>query len=141
MTRLTDFLSARIAEDEAAARAVLRRGRRAIAVREEGFGVYNDLDRAALANRFDADRVLLDCETRRRIVERAGDLVVEAAALDPRAPVAFAASAYGQVMLELVQAYRDHPDLVVQWRIAGYDGELSSRGQHGPSADYGDGMP
>lgn len=117
MSELVEFLQARISEDEADALAIQNC---------EWFnGVESDAETQVL-RLADPDRVLAECEAKRRIIERAEEVTQDwlgsfsewnytAAELD---------SFIGQsddlghsILLALAQPYRDHPDFKPEWVI------------------------
>lgn len=76
MSDLTDFLNDRIAEDEAVARKAMRTrapGRRGAVFTPDALTEHHE--------RHTPERVLVDCEARRRIIECADDAVLELLAL------------------------------------------------------------
>lgn len=126
---LTEFLLARIAEDEAAARAAYASPWRA---KDDGHlwtghddaeegptvyvngGVYaNQRHTAEHIARHDPARVLAECEATRQLIELAQGLVYLREIGDPIAP----STPVGQDILEiLAQPYADHPDYREEWR-------------------------
>lgn len=104
---LAAFLLARIVEDQVAAQAAL----------ERGSVVY---DRATLRDRkfIVADsthiprwrpaRVLAECEAKRRIVVRAGEILLAA--------VPMAVHLARQTLVDLARPYADHADYRTEWR-------------------------
>lgn len=110
---LTDFLTARIDDDERLARAAAG----SAAPAEEGADV-------ALVARFGPSRVLVECAAKRRLVE----LADEATGYDMTVDLERASSAradskvafVGDRILEvLALPYADHPDYDASWRPAG----------------------
>jgi len=106
---LTEFLLARIAEDEAAARESYE------AV-PPAFGAYGRLMLAAIDYLIvDPDRVLADCEAKRRIVEvhrnHERDVTPYGVSLDNTARFALE-----DVCRTLASSYSDHPDYRQEWR-------------------------
>jgi hypothetical protein len=91
MTDLTEFLLARIAEDEAQAREC--------SVWVENAPSLNDC-----APHHNPARLLVECETRRRIVEHVEPDLIAASAGDP------------YVLQLLVLPYSDHPDYRQEWK-------------------------
>jgi|GEM_PF-2046781 len=89
---LTEFLTARIDEDEAvaAAEAVLRDG------------AYFENEASAFERRFDPDRVLAECEANRVIIARLTPIFED----DEQAAWDLAV----KVLLDLAAIYADHPD-------------------------------
>lgn len=127
MTTLTEFLLARIAEDEALAAALLdRAGERHDEVRiDRGAWLPDDVDAVALGHA----RVLAECEAKRRIVEmhaehesrvatyrspRWADDMNEADRLNSRKAEARCA-ATEVVVQALAKVYADHPDYNPEW--------------------------
>jgi hypothetical protein len=128
---LTAFLSARIAEDEEAARACggtwryqLWHGEdRVIDVEDqEVIGVFPDLDMHAMhAARWDPARVLAECEAKRAIIAEINEAQPVwddlAASYSPEGWTAVARMALAKhVLIALAQPYIDHPDFRPEWR-------------------------
>jgi Family of unknown function (DUF6221) len=99
MSDLTDFLLARLAEDEAVASATLA-----------NFGLARDLKGPMLAHvtHFDPARILAECEAKRRIVG------LKAQPSDPYTPGGYVTD---EILLALAQVYADHPDYRKEWRL------------------------
>lgn len=95
MTTLTDFLLARIAEDEERAREFVQ---------------YED-DVYETAGWLSPTRVLAECDAKRRIVELA---VAADEAMDPPTTLILA----DEVLLALAHVYADHPDFDPAWAIS-----------------------
>ena len=109
---LTEFLLARIAEDEAAAQA---------ATTSRGSTIYTDArrggKRAALNHitRWDPARVLAECEAKRRIVDYRERVARESAVTG--VPLFEAQlSAYHAALRALALPHADHPDYREEWR-------------------------
>jgi hypothetical protein len=103
---LTDFLLARIAEDEAAARH-----RDTVTFGAERRRVANE----ALHDPFDPARVLAECEAKRRIVDYREQVASESAATG--VPIFEAQlSAYDAALRALAVPYAEHPDYRDEWR-------------------------
>lgn len=107
---LTDFLLARIAEDEHDARHCKE---------------WTDCFMCPTHERFDTARVLAECEAKRRIVERAvaaqraaDAWTTERLHVDKRSPEAEWAreGAYREVLRDLASAYADHADYDEEWK-------------------------
>jgi hypothetical protein len=93
---LTDFLLARIAEDEKVARAAWRPWD-SVADQEDCFGRLSE-ESWEFVNRFEPARALADCEAMKAIVSVASDrYFIDAAAGD-------------FILRHLAEPYRDHPD-------------------------------
>lgn len=117
MTTLTDFLLARIAEDEEIARSAALPP-----WKHEGYAVANhtlivetdDVEDAEHIARWDPTRVLAECEAKRRIVElHRSDI-----GADPcDAHDASLASVDCDTLLALAQVYADHPDFDPAWTV------------------------
>jgi len=116
---LTEFLLARIAEDESVARNSALHfddGRRANWL-EAASGVLDTGDElwtlgdsaiSRHAERFDPARVLAECEAKRRIVELVRP--------DPSMPVDSGRFVSAGVLMLLALPYADHPDYRDEWR-------------------------
>lgn len=117
---LTEFLLARIAEDEAMARA-------AIGKRVDISAVWSDMEVSRHIERWSSARVLAECEARRRIVElhkqvrdsddpanpETGCLVCD---WDSDCQVVMPSQAPGCPTLQLLAAvYSSHPDYRSEW--------------------------
>ena len=120
MTDLTDFLLARIAEDEATARdgegwrGRLWNGEWQIIDREDDevvATVSHDFEWGHIA-RHDPARVLAECEAKRRVVER-WRLYSDAEYPDYEGGYA---SAMDAVLATIALPYADHPDFREEWR-------------------------
>ena len=120
MSTLPDFLLARIAEDEAAARAALEVDwlwPPMIDDRDvEGPGSVSH--RAYFATiehvkRHGPDRVLAECEAKRRIVEDCGEILTKDVEFNEK--FGRAADARG-VLRTIAVVYADHPDYREEWR-------------------------
>ena len=114
MSDLTDFLLARITEDEPVGRD-WQHNRGKVEVIGGGDGYLRLCDPA---------RVLAECEAKRRIVERAvaaeraADLwTEERLRTDTRSPIPEWArhDAFSEVLRDLARAYKDHPDYREEW--------------------------
>lgn len=135
MSNLTKFLLARVAEDEAVARAATRGPWAAYVgsvdgygkqpVVQAGFDSAGSLDdsaspeNAAHIARHDPARVLAECEAKRRIVDLR-ERAARAAADPPQGAEMLTVSrvaALNEVLRILVQPYADHPDLDPAWRL------------------------
>lgn len=106
MSDLTDFLLARIAEDEAVART---------AAPDEytppnGYG-YDA--RGAARPVMSRSRVLAECEAKRALVEMHTAAAAEAIAKPAWGPIAITTRA---VLVELASVYADHPSFREEWR-------------------------
>jgi hypothetical protein len=122
MIDLEEFLLARIAEDEAAAR-------------DSGPlspGAVFDHD---VSGWWKADRVLAECGAKRWIVEHGRGYLDAAKSEPPRSHMNVISHAYVDVMIVIAQPYRDHPDFDPAWAIVEFD--AMPRGKYGPTADYG----
>jgi len=114
---ITEFLLARIAEDEAEAR-------KAYEAIPPAFGAYGLLILAATDYlTVDPDRVLAECEAKRRIVERAADdgalydhVFDEVKPLDAEDFTSGAVWALDFALRDLASVYADHPDYREEWR-------------------------
>jgi hypothetical protein len=124
---LTEFLMARISEDEARARDAFYEGQRWIPEEEAVVAADRDLDAilfldrrrdAVHAARWSPARVLAECEAKRRIVETAQR--TQASLESRRAPANDAINghvlAYRDVVRQLAVIYADHPDYRKEWR-------------------------
>jgi hypothetical protein len=121
---LTEFLLARIAEDETDARAAYYEGQRWLSEEEAVVAADRDLEPVLLLDRkCDAEhaanwspaRVLAQCEANRRIIERAADVIGDedpATSLDEDGWI----SLVWEIMYELALPYADHPDYREEWR-------------------------
>jgi hypothetical protein len=132
---LTDFLSARIAEDEAAAWAAAE-GRPLARWRDEGRGqpgqsvVWSGTGQAVVSHayrdqgghiaRHDPARVLAECDTKRRIMRRQQQTWVSSREPDgfvtPDDVPALLARADTPALRDLASVYADHPDYRDEWR-------------------------
>lgn len=107
MSDLTDFLLARIAEDEAVARELRAEGTSVMSgsvLREpwhEGGPYHSD--------RWNPVRVLAECEAKRELIT----LHPEAVGDDLKAGAAWA---YDEMLRRLALPYVDHPDYREEWR-------------------------
>jgi hypothetical protein len=117
MTTLTDFLLARIAEDEAAAREAIRMRDRIDFIRQPevpdlAFEAWDDAPVPFVA--VGPERVLAECEAKRRIV---GMCIPSG---DDEDGVPFYVGGYGEAYVEalgfLALPYADHPDYREDWR-------------------------
>jgi hypothetical protein len=111
---VTEFLLARIAEDEAKASP-----RRAATQ-----GAWHDVMNCEWADGNGHDctcgypaRVLADCEAKRIIANVAQALDVRLRADEPGSPQWHEATAYLTVVQTLATSYADHPDYREDWRI------------------------
>lgn len=111
---LTEFLLARIADDEALAHFIIDGDH------WHGIGVNSATEVATHITRQRPTRVLAECEAKRRIVERASR---DIAAADAKAPDqitrpfdAGAAHEAYNVLLDLARIWADHPDFREEWR-------------------------
>ena len=127
---ITDFLLARIAEDEAAAKAAAAHGRwpsgdwwaegswwlegvEMLCVGKGSTGAdviayaYAEPERAHIA-RHDPARVLAECEAKRRIVELFPDAAQDGDGWN---------DAGYSVLRDLAAVYADHPDYREEWRL------------------------
>ena len=95
-TTLTEFLLARIAEDEAAARECKE---------------WSDCFACPTHERFDTKRVLAECEAKRRIVERHSGTHMPIGT----APFGYQ-SATSDVLRDLAAVYADHSDYREEWK-------------------------
>jgi DNA-binding transcriptional LysR family regulator len=112
---LTDFLLARIAEDEAVARAVPSGQYRVSA--NPGVGQLA-VDRATdQFARWNPARVLAECQAKRRVVEEWRDGIAEFArdVVDGR-HADWRSDGYERAIYWLATAYADHPDYRDEWR-------------------------
>lgn len=109
MTTLTDFLLARIAEDEAAASR---------AGSHNGVGVYANDNYGCLL--VQPARVLAECEAKRRVIDAAWEcqemLDIEHHLRD-RSELE-AAGDYPATLRHLAQPYADHPDFDPSWAVS-----------------------
>lgn len=114
MTTLTDFLLARIAEDEAAAR------------QEDAEYAHTSLlptYDSEHQTRWNTERVLAECEAKRRIVEEAVDFVGEMDNEEMRTNDLYAfgriqarsRSWQDHILRALAQPYSGHPDFDESW--------------------------
>ena len=105
---LTDFLLARIAEDEAAAGESLRATRReAVSLRPtDGQATTSALSYMEFIVRWPPARVLAECEAKRRVIEECDDY-------DNPSEVLILAD---QILRHLALPYADHPDYREEWR-------------------------
>ncbi len=134
MAELAEFLLARIAEDETAARTVYSPGTwrsgttytAFVSVEAHSWTVVSDLERgdADFIARHDPARVLAECEAKRRIVELHPKILE--AYPDPKAYCCSACSAGGEypggwpcaTLCALTLPYADHPDYRDEWRAS-----------------------
>jgi hypothetical protein len=100
---LTEFLLARIAEDEADIRAI-EYDRTVAAIAPGMFSVDHPL------------RLLAECEAKRRIVERLSPLLDPFSHSADRACTAEVDLAW-DVLASLALPYADHPDMRPEWRL------------------------
>jgi hypothetical protein len=117
---LTEFLLARIAEDEAVAKEFDRElerdfGSPKAAALSSDLAVIGSgyMDYPALS--IDSTRVLAECEAKRRIVERFGVLIGDRppeSSLDEDGWVLIA----WETLYDLASVYADHPDFREEWR-------------------------
>jgi hypothetical protein len=98
---LTEFLLARIAEDEADARAADEV--RLWTLSQAGDRIIND---AGFMQRFTPSRVLAECEAKRQIIERHSGCD----------DVSYGDASTCPDMRDLVSVYADHPDFREEWR-------------------------
>lgn len=104
---LTDFLLARIAEDEAVASYAATRG----APTDTDFGGWW-LGHYRHANRWSPARVLAECAAKRRIVKRCADtLAVDGWEYDDAPELAEA------TLYDLALSYTDHADYRERWKL------------------------
>lgn len=103
---LTVFLLARIAEDEAVARAVPE------VEPKSSHSIFTSLHEPTGTVEISPARVLAECEAKRRIVEDTLDFQRQARAT--RLPFRFASNVVGPIA-RLASAYADHPDYG-KWR-------------------------
>ena len=112
MTALTEFLIARIAEDETLAADLLERAG------AENYGVQIDrgsvLPESTDVVGFGYARVLAECEAKRRIVELADRGFAEGAKRSDASALGFTLI-ITDVLLALAQVHSDHPDYRVEW--------------------------
>lgn len=117
MIELTDFLLARIADDEAVARAVppLDEWEDPAYYSERLTSVESDnsYEDAVFVNRFNPTRVLAECEAKRRIVQSC--TIIGAGIPSPRMDEAAWLEHF--VLLPLVQPYANHPDFRKEWLV------------------------
>lgn len=101
---LTDFLMARIAEDEAVAatEAVLRDG-----------DPYFDGEASAFERSHDPARVLAECEAKRRIVSTMQSAINGGWQSQSREEIEFVAT---RTLRLLALPYADHPDYREEWK-------------------------
>lgn len=113
MTTLTDFLLARIAEDEEVARKHPGDTLRDDAVYELG-GTATDYGDAHIT--ISAARVLAECEAKRRIIEQydTAERISDNLDYDTRGMY----EATELAVTYLAQVYADHPDYQAEWAIA-----------------------
>jgi Family of unknown function (DUF6221) len=113
---LTDFLLARIAEDEADARDAYYDGQRWIPEEEAVVAADRDLDPIMFLDRkrdayhaanWSPARVLAECEAKRKIVLRA-TYYASVAPVDP--------DEWHFTLRDLAAIYADHPDYREEWR-------------------------
>lgn len=118
MSDLTDFLLARIAEDEEAAGALAADGHR------EADGRVLSVSGTGVdwPDRWNPARVLAECEAKRRIVETAVHLRAEqdqhfGTPVTTEVAVAIGASSAADIIVKcLAVVYADHPDYREEWR-------------------------
>lgn len=116
MTYLTEFLLARITEDEHAA-SKLEDADLPASV----FGAWNDgqmseqayEDEYSFADRFSPSRQLAESKAKRRIV-----YLYEALSMTGGKDASLAWVAMGDVLKDLATAYEDHPDYGKGWEVA-----------------------
>lgn len=108
MTDLTDFLLARIAEDETMVRVVQRRGMSPIEVFAQVGGT-----RTEITPPWGPARLMAECETKRRIVMRCASHFTRTP--HPDTDPASADTAIAFTLLTLASPYRDHPDYSPGW--------------------------
>jgi len=128
MSDLTEFLSARIAEDEAVARAATQsakwwdwplgiEGKRGGTVRahEDPYIAMNlaDGDATHIA-RHDPARVLAECEAKRQIVSTMQSAIDGGWQSQSREEIEFVAT---RVLRALASIYTDHPDYRLEWLL------------------------
>lgn len=130
---ITEFLLARIAEDEQAARAAtagpwevrpywFTSGDRSWSAVPEVIDEDIDAHDAEHIARWDPARVLAECETKRQVVGRAQLLDEQAASIDPadvrlRASFEGQAVAWAVAVMMLALPYADHPDYRPEWKV------------------------
>lgn len=107
MSDLVEFLLARVAEDEAEARAAQADAMVGFRWKHWPEGAYYEIQAATLTS---TRRTRAECEAKRRIVERAAPLADSQVRRQTRT------LALG-VMLALALPYADHPDFDPAWRL------------------------
>lgn len=122
---LTEFLLARIAEDEATARAVTFD----VAIAEDRYSWasvdFNEGTNAAHGRRWAPERVLAECEAKRKIVRQArlaiqtSDAVAESEGdeINNNGRKHGYAQAFDVVLDLLALPYADHPQFQAEWRL------------------------
>lgn len=106
---LSEFLLARIEEDEAKLRMLGDEPGRAWRHVTSEWLPPLDGDAAAVAGRFDPSRLLAECEAKRRIVEAAQEVYSE-----PNPPTTLVLA--DDALRALAAVYTDHPDFRGEWR-------------------------
>ena len=109
--RIDEFVLARVAEDEAVARAAISHGEGCLDWSDEG-----DPTDVHIA-RHDPARVLAECAAKRRIVEQITSTSAEIKSAMPGGSGRLS-SMYGleRTLHLLAQPYADHPDYREEWR-------------------------
>ena len=102
MTTLSEFLLARITEDEAAARELIDNG--------------PEWMEEAVSFGANPDRVLAECEARRRIVEGLHNILGDAPDQADGTALRGYVEALWVVVQELAAVYADHPDYQPGWK-------------------------
>jgi hypothetical protein len=115
---LTDFILQRIAEDEAAAREAIRMRDRIDFIRppevpDLAFEAWEDAPVPFVA--VGPERVLAECEAKRRIVKRA-QRASEAFRQSINPVTSGVAMTMDLVLTDLALPYADHPDYREEWR-------------------------
>ena len=122
---LTDFLLARIAEDEADAREAYYEGQWWLPEEEAVVAADRDLEPIMLLDRkcdaahaanWSPARVLAECEAKRRIVDDAVAFDVEDASGISGDFARAAKHAFRDAVSHLASVYADHPDYDPDWR-------------------------
>jgi hypothetical protein len=101
---LTEFLLARIAEDEADAEDAKR----------QGISYLGDPLQDWMVEVY-APRMLAECEAKRRIVERFEDLIGDRPPVSPLDEDGWVLVAW-ETLYDLASMYADHPDYRDEWR-------------------------
>lgn len=109
MNDITEFLLARIAEDEE------RASHAKWAMQGEWFTTADDkIDEYVQG--LPPARVLAECEAKRRIVENYRNLEPHAVSDDATTEIVWHAQGLYEAMLDLAQVHADHPDFSEEWR-------------------------